>query len=96
MDALNRAFARYNRLYFRNRLPHYTVVWSKCKKWNAEIVYDQRIISISVHLEGWGSLWTLALLHEMAHAAYPNAGHGKRWHSEMHRLARAGAFDPWW
>jgi SprT-like family protein len=43
----------------------------------------------------------MTLIHEMAHVSVEgkwnrSMGHGKYWQREMKRLAKSGAFDPWW
>lgn len=96
-SALKLAFLAYNRQWFDNRLPTDTIV-----KWSSSVDYmgsfEDGTITINSTFKRWNSVWRLTLLHEMAHLLTENEQeeHGPRWHWEMHRLARAGAFDPLW
>jgi hypothetical protein len=80
-------FYRYNRRYWRGRLPLYKVVLTdkyvggRCEK-------QQRIIYINPSTTGPISR---TLLHEMIHAAVRGNGHGRTFQDEMNRLCRLGA-----
>ena len=64
-------------------------------KWK-EIGNRPRIV-IHGKLRSWGAVTRMTLLHEMAHLALPvGVNHGPRFHKEMRRLARLGAFEGSW
>jgi len=85
---LQQLFERFNRRYWRGRLPHYTVIVSdkyvgaRCEKRDRIIYINPSIPPRSV---------PQFLLHEMAHAAVKGYAHGKLWRDEMERLIRLGA-----
>ena len=97
MTKLKRAFLEYNEQFFGNRLPADTIV-----KWSHSLPvmgrFEGNTIIINDYFKRWASVWRLTLLHEMAHLATDSEveEHGPRWRREMHRLARAGAFDGLW
>ena len=100
MTALQRAYARYNRLYFRNRLPRKFSV--KFERGITEMGYFRHrgpkpvCIRLNEKLRGWNSAWELTLLHEMCHLATASetTDHGPRWRRERRRLYKLGAFEP--
>src|SRR5437870_9225374 len=83
---LQQLFERFNRRYWRGRLPHYTVIVSdkyvgaRCEKRDRIIYINPSIPPRSV---------PQFLLHEMAHAAVKGYAHGKLWRDE-----RDGETDP--
>lgn len=100
-------FAKWNRLYFDNRLPAGTVVFwepvdggvaekDRIYPTSREIVNGVSIIRIDPCLRSHQCLWGMALYHEMCHISKPKAWHGKEFDNEMLRLAQAGAFSHIW
>ena len=79
-------FERYNRRYWRGRLPHYTVLVTD-KYTGGRCERGRKVIYIN---PGTPMGVPRTLLHEMAHAA-TKGGHGKKWQDEMRRLVRLGA-----
>ena len=83
-------FQKLNQQYFEGRLPEYRIVLSeslgsgcgRCDKKKREIHLNAMLL---------GDELTKVLIHEMAHAAVPRAGHGTAWLAEMQRLANMGA-----
>jgi hypothetical protein len=60
------------------------------------LCYDEEII-LSSKYKRETALWRLTLLHEMVHLKLGvTAGHGPKFHTEMVRLSRAGAFKGLW
>ena len=108
MTVLQRAYKRFNKKYFRNRLPcDCKVVLDKhlVRRENAVGMYHpidikpfpNGIISIATRCTTPRSrLFTL--LHEMVHVKLRDAhwGHGPKFQTEMLRLARMGAFKHLW
>jgi len=93
-------YAKYNRMYFANKLPDDVAVWweppdgayADCNK-----VDNKFRIRISPAISGWTEVWKLALLHEMSHVClWPLKKHTKKFQSEMLRLASLGAFNSLW
>lgn len=97
MSKLQDAYRRHNKHWFRGRLPQCRVRWSKHLRDMAEYDGDQSI-KINAAFKDWPGAWNMSLLHEMAHVATRSEciEHGPRFKAEMLRLARAGAFDPYW
>jgi hypothetical protein len=95
---LDRTYARYNRLYFRNSLPRNTIVkFGRLSDCIAEVTWaEPPIIVIHKRFRPWKKLVLFSLLHEMAHLGSEDFGHGQAWQREMMRLARAGAFATLW
>lgn len=88
---LQRLFVRYNKRFWKGKLPQYSVVATTqykgglCKK-------RERTILINIYTQECDRRVRSTLLHEMAHAACPSgAGHGKVWLKEMERLKERGA-----
>src|SRR5271165_3590458 len=79
-------FDRYNRRFWQDRLPHYTVLVTD--KYTGGRCDERRRV-IYIHPSSPMGL-SRTLLHEMAHAA-TNGGHGKRWQDEIRRLLWLGA-----
>jgi len=88
-------------MYFGGRLPRDTVLmWTTrlppkvcARKYKLES--GPQLILFNHKLEPWQDVIEMSLLHEMAHMATVN-NHGRRWQSEMLRLAKAGAFRDRW
>ena len=81
-------FQEFNRVYFDNRLPGYSIRVIRGMGNSGFCNKKKRLIKIQ---EGQSPEETIgALLHEMAHAA-TNDGHGDQWKKEMIRLREAGA-----
>jgi hypothetical protein len=79
-------FERYNRRYWKGRLPHYTVLVTDKYK-GGRCARGRRVIYIN---PGTPMGVPRTLLHEMAHAATKDS-HGKMWQNEIKRLIRMGA-----
>lgn len=93
---LRTAYLDYNRRYFGSKLPlDIDIDWTKSTAQQAYYHTEKRHIRICVKFKGWKSLWHMALLHEMVHAA-GYLEHDADFHKQMLRLARAGAFNQWW
>ncbi len=88
---LRRLLDRYNRRYWRGRLPHYEIILSE-KHWGSAC--DRKSRRIYLHPVLFERLDEDAihrtLIHEMAHAATRGV-HGRAWQREMKRLKRMGA-----
>jgi len=93
-------YREFNRDWFGNTLPKDIVVEYAHLKDAHGITeyYGHRPLFIQIDwpLRGTRSHSALTLLHEMVHVRYPKAHHGPIFHKEMLRLAKAGAFRPWW
>lgn len=103
MTALARLYSHYNRRYFGGHLPKKLLVRYKhlSSVYYAIMGYDEKrpkFIYINTKLRKWPEIVRMNLLHEMAHIATidEEERHGPRWHREMKRLAREGAFDELW
>ncbi len=88
---LEQIFDRYNRRYWRGRLPSYQIIVSE-KHWGS--CCDRKSRQIYMHpvlFERFDqNAIRRTLLHEMAHAATQGV-HGEAWQREMKRLHRRGA-----
>lgn len=98
---LARMYAEFNRKYFGNRLPKDMAVrYADLEgKWGRTNIYhDIRplFIEISWQLRRTQCFSAMTLLHEMVHVKYPRLNHGPKFHREMKRLAKIGAFNNWW
>jgi len=83
-------FQKFNNEYFDGRLPRYRIVINDCALGPHGLCRKkEREIHLAASLSG--KELDKTLLHEMAHAAVPRAGHGKAWSAEMRRLANLGA-----
>jgi len=96
-----------NRRYFSAKLTtHIVVCWDPVLVPASLLGYTEQKsdgslrIRLSPSLQDVGNLYEIVLLHEMAHVSMVSRGvweaHGKEFHKEMRRLARAGAFDELW
>jgi hypothetical protein len=100
MTRLQRAYAKYNRIYFGNRLPRHLSV--RFERGISEMGYFRHrgpkpiCIRINDCLRGWESARDITLLHEMCHLATADekADHGPRWKRERRRLYRLSVFEP--
>lgn len=96
---LKRWYANYNRFYFGGKLPRdMDVFYAPDDRVHGLAVKDVNgncTIQIDTALMGTRyAKWTL--LHEMAHHATGDWGHGKRFQAQMLRLAIMGAFKKIW
>jgi predicted metal-dependent hydrolase len=94
-------YKRYNRKYFRGKLPPISLRFAKTEK--AVFGYTNFrgnkpiAIIISQRIRYWDRLVKQVLLHEMCHVGLsPRIEHGPKFEAEMRRLARAGAFRGLW
>jgi hypothetical protein len=107
MTVLQRAYRKYNKKYFRNRLPHGCKVQLDKNLERRETAVGMYLpidfkpfpcgaILISSRQPSRFRLFTL--LHEMCHLKLRDThwGHGQKFQAEMLRLARAGAFANLW
>lgn len=91
---LKRVYNEYNRAYFCGKLPGDAVV-----RWNWLVERDGCLgwwaikeISLAPRIR-FSRRWTrLVLLHEMAHMAVKDVGHGRRFLREIGRLLASGAY----
>ena len=91
---LQRLFDRYNVKFWGGKLPRYTVIASILTPHELGICHiDERRIEIDPHAALDDREIHATLLHEMAHAATPDDGHGPLWQSEMRRLIRIASAD---
>lgn len=102
---LRREYNRYNRKYFRGRLPKLMVHFTKMPKYYLGLsTYVGRPsggswaeIEISKVLKCWPKLTRCVLLHEMVHVSLPQQViHGSKFEKGMRKLAKAGAFTGLW
>ena len=109
-------YGKYNARFFNNTLPTtIEVYWEPplgaaygetvpeyevlpCRR--LQKIDDHFVLRLNPALRGWGSVWKMTLLHEMAHISLwesnPRHQHGKVFQEEMMRLAREGAFTKLW
>lgn len=98
---LARMYAEFNKKYFGNKLPKDMAVRFEYLhgKWGRTRIYaNSRPLFIEISRELCGSMCfaAMTLLHEMVHVKFPHLDHGPKFHKEMKRLARIGAFNNWW
>jgi hypothetical protein len=97
---LVRWYAKYNRLYFGGNLPENILIWYEVPAGaygDCQIVDGVWRIRINPSLAGWPAIAKWTLIHEQAHIKlHPYVQHGKKFHTEMLRLAEAGAFHDVW
>lgn len=99
---LEREYAEFNKMYFGSALPTVPVRWGRTSKGHAAEFWDdpiQIVIHPMMKRFGLGKYTQLLLLHEMVHVRLRKercADHGKKFHTEMKRLADIGAFKPLW
>lgn len=99
---LKRLYDSFNKKYFSNRLPKdMPVVFQRLgrDRMGRTIIYRGRhplCVEITIGFKGNLSLTAMTLLHEMLHVRHPKMEHGPKFHREMLRLAKAGAFKPYW
>ncbi len=96
-------YRRYNKKYFRNRLPAIRVRFASILKPYGQLGvthYEERkvcYIYIDKLLRRWNSTARLTLLHEMVHVSLPfRIEHGPVFERGMRRLARLKAFTGLW
>ena len=87
---LQRLFERYNRKYWRGRLPPYRVMQAERLDVLGSCYYRKRIIEIDTGQHDSERHIRATLLHEMVHAA-TRSGHDVRFFAQMERLLRRGA-----
>lgn len=99
-NQLKRWYLRYNRLYFAAQLPTDAQIWWEVPRGayaDCDLVQGVWRIRINPSLAGWPQLAKLTLLHELVHLKlHPYQRHGRKFNSEMLRLAEAGALDDLW
>jgi hypothetical protein len=89
----------FNRKYFGNRLPKDMVVrFSDVDGLGVlHTQWDRPLyIYISKKMRYSWSNSCMTLLHEMVHVEFPKLEHGPTFHRRMLKLARQGAFRPYW
>lgn len=95
-------YREFNRKWFGNRLPKDMVVsYANLDPIGQGVThyFKGRPLYIELnHRLRWSESQTaLTLLHEMVHVSLPyRFNHGPKFHKEMLRLAKAGAFKAWW
>jgi hypothetical protein len=101
---LARAYARFNKTYFGNKLPKDMVVrFAKLDINNVGLAvtyckFERPLyIDISRPLAVHSMLADMTLLHEMVHVENPKwCGHGPKFQKRMLQLAKKGAFRDCW
>ena len=67
------------------------------RKWTEISRRPRIVIDNDLKSPSWGAVLRMTLLHEIVHLKLPcGVGHGPRFHKEMRRLARIGAFEGSW
>lgn len=94
-------YREFNRKYFGNKLPKDFVVAFEDLEYHLGVTkfYRSRpcYINLNLGLRYSNSLTAMTLLHEMVHVELPyRYNHGPRFHKRMLKLAKDGAFKPWW
>jgi hypothetical protein len=94
--SLRRWFNFYNRTYFGGRLSQDTVLrWEPTGPNDAHALKEiPGVIQLDPAIKLFPRYMRILLLHEMAHLAIPQHGHGKYFHAEIERLWQLGAFRP--
>jgi hypothetical protein len=87
---LGRLFERYNRRYWRGRLPDYVISITPMEHWG-QCFRDRHQISIDIDRHGSDREIRSTLLHEMAHAAATGPPHGYQFWAQVERLLRERA-----
>lgn len=103
LDDLSRLYAKFNKLYFANKLPECVVRWGDID-WYGSLLdkEDAAPLEYCIEIARWSQKWpevaTMTLLHEMAHMKLRKRtyGHGILFQKEMQRLAKLGAFNGLW
>lgn len=98
---LQRAYRKYNKLWFNDELPHDVDCFfspvDDCYGQLQEEDNGEWTIQINPKFFVDDRMWHMVLLHEMAHLKVrPYQLHGKKFQDEMIRLATAGAFRGLW
>lgn len=96
---LKRWYAKYNRLYFEEKLPNASVWWEPTAGAYADcdLLEGGWRIRVNPSISGWVAMAKWSLLHEMVHIKlHPYRKHGKKFNAEMLRLAEIGAFNDIW
>ena len=97
-------FNEFNKKYFKNSLPKNTCIRFKklnhllgrATKFKRETNFAP-IIEIDSDIKNMRCVVAMVLLHEMVHIEnFGWRGHGYKFHRRMLRLAKDGAFNPWW
>ncbi len=92
-ERLRNLFRRYNQLYWRGRLSRYRVVQAELSQERSYGYCDSRRKRFVIDPDRHSSDRELraTLLHEMAHAASREPGHGVGFFAQMERLIKLGA-----
>lgn len=97
--ALRLAFAKANKLYFKNRLPKNTLVLYAPLRGLLGVCYERKQGGPRIVInEKYRHSWTITigtLLHEMVHLE-GYWGHGWRFNRRMLRIAKLGALNGLW
>jgi hypothetical protein len=89
--SLKRIFNHLNRKWFDGAVDADTrVIWAPLNGNNGE--FQGGVIRIDTTLQGSPKLVKIVMLHEMIHARFPQATHGRVFHAERDRLYAAGAY----
>ena len=93
-------YHEFNKKWFGNRLPKDMVVIFKRMPGFHGVTHTYRDrplwIELDFDLRPSRGQTAMTLLHEMVHVEIPESKHGPRFHKRMLKLARQGAFKPWW
>ena len=90
---LRRLFKFYNKKYFANCIPEDTsVMWAPMDH-NLGEYQRPGEIRIDTTLQGSPKLAHIIMLHEMIHARFPKATHGRVFKAERQRLWELGAYE---
>ena len=103
---LKQLYRKFNKQWFGGKMRDDVIVrWAtgpadlkrECQAKKLLACADDKTIILNPWMKKSGNLTRFTLLHEMVHAKLPQGvHHGPRFQREMHRLARAGAFEKYW
>lgn len=97
---LKQMYLDFNRKYFGNKLPKNLVLHfvDLGKDHGVTRTYWENPVYIYINkrLNYSKSLVAPTLLHEMVHIEFPKLEHGPTFHKRMMKLAKQGAFKPFW
>lgn len=91
ISRLQRLFLHYNRKYWKERLPDYSVLIDNVMDPHGEIFFQEKLIKINVKLHKSDSEVRATVLHEMAHLAVGKEGHNSAFFSELEKLLSLNA-----
>jgi predicted metal-dependent hydrolase len=90
-ERLRHLYERYNRIYWRGKLSGYRIVLAGLEEPLGTCDYRKSFIQIDSNKHTSDRELRATLLHEMAHAAAREPGHGVKFFAQMERLIKLGA-----